>query len=247
MAKLDFCFTFYDGDATRETAHMNRLERGAYYDVLIQLRQRRRLSIDDIKKFLSRDFEAVWPALEWILKKDEDGYYIEWLENSIQKSTKHSKKQSDNIKIRYQKEETTYQSNDLVVPKNNLVIPLGDGYGIEKKEGVQGEKEKHVLSDLDTQNTVEFCAITLQRTYTTTRIRQLWDAFLIQNGGELYNKPSDRIRHFRNWIKTQPYETETMKKPPPGSHTPPSAEEVMRRQEEERKRDRERVLSNLKT
>ena len=44
MAKADFCFTYYDGDATRDMAHMNRLERGAYTDVVIQQRQRGHLS-----------------------------------------------------------------------------------------------------------------------------------------------------------------------------------------------------------
>lgn len=148
MAKLDFCFTFYDGDATRDTAHMNRLERGAYFDLFIQLRQRGRLSIDDMKKFLSRDFDAVWPALEWILKQDEDGYYIEWLENSIQKATKHSKRQAENVQNRYQKDEKNYKSNESVVPKNDSEIPLGNGYGdgIEGIEGGTGEEreETHV-------------------------------------------------------------------------------------------------------
>ncbi len=39
MAKEDFCFTYYDGDAARDMAHMNRLERGAYTDVIISQRK----------------------------------------------------------------------------------------------------------------------------------------------------------------------------------------------------------------
>src|SRR5688572_20200338 len=96
MAKADFCFNFYDGDATRDMAHMNRLERGAYMDVMIQQRQRGHLSLDDLKKFLSKDFDAVWGALEWVMKKDAAGkFFIEWLETSEARAKTHSKIQKE--------------------------------------------------------------------------------------------------------------------------------------------------------
>lgn len=116
MAKADFCFNFYDGDATRDMAHMNRLERGAYMDVVIQQRQRGSLSLDDLKKFLSKDFDAVWPALEWVLKKDDAGkFFIEWLVNSMRQSAKHAERQSQNA--------TKHK------PKTKTALPLGDGDG----------------------------------------------------------------------------------------------------------------------
>jgi hypothetical protein len=139
MAKADFCFTYYDGDATRDMAHMNRLERGAYNDVIIQQRQRGHLSIEDLKKFLSKDFDTVWPALEWVFKIDAEGkYFIEWLENSIKKAAAHSKKQSGNVRNRYQE-----PTKDI--PKQTLETPLGSGDGDEKglefeEKRVQGEK-----------------------------------------------------------------------------------------------------------
>jgi len=142
MAKADFCFTYYDGDATRDMAHMNRLERGAYNDVIIQQRQRGHLSIDDMKKFLSRDFEAVWPALEWILKVDEGGkYYIEWLENSVTRSAAHSKKQRENVLNRY-------QTPTKPLPKEPVVIPLGDGYGDGEDSLKRGEGEKLLIPEM---------------------------------------------------------------------------------------------------
>lgn len=124
MAKADFCFTYYDGDATREMAHMNRLERGAYTDVIIQLRQRGRLTIDDLKKFLSKDFDLVWPALEWILKKDEKGFFIEWLENSTKRSATFSKIQSERKSGKTKSKPTKNQTSISV-------HPLGDGHGDE--------------------------------------------------------------------------------------------------------------------
>jgi hypothetical protein len=125
MAKEDFCFTYYDGDAARDKAHMDRLERGAYDDIISAQRKKGHLSIDDIKKVLSRDFERCWPSLEWILKKDLEGrFYIEWLENSLTKSRKHSKKQKENADKRYQT-----PANDLPnhMPERNLGVPLEYG------------------------------------------------------------------------------------------------------------------------
>lgn len=84
MAKEDFCFTYYDGDAARDMSHMNRIERGAYHDIIISQRKFGHLTLDQCRKILSKDFDACWPSIELILNVDEDGkYYIEWLHNSI--------------------------------------------------------------------------------------------------------------------------------------------------------------------
>jgi len=145
MAKADFCFTYYDGDATRDMAHMNRLERGAYTDVVIQQRQRGHLSIDDLKKFLSKDFEAVWGALEWIMKKDEDGkYFIEWLENSIEKSKKQAGHQSEKGKkggrpINKKPDESQLKAE--LNPNEEKIKPLGNGDGYENGYEIENENE----------------------------------------------------------------------------------------------------------
>ena len=125
MAKLDFCFTFYDGDATRDMAHMNRLERGAYMDIIIQQRQRGHLSLDDIKKILSRDFDSVWGAIEWVMKIDTGGkYFVEWLDVSIEKAKAASKKQKENV-------ENRYQTSTKPLPNYSKNLPLEDGDGYE--------------------------------------------------------------------------------------------------------------------
>lgn len=133
MAKEDFCFTYYDGDAARDKAHLSRLERGAYDDLISAQRKRGHLSLDDIKKVLSKDFECCWPALEWILKKDEAGkYFIDWLEMSLVKMRKHSEKQKQNVTKRYQR-----PTKDL--PNSTLVVPLEDGNGNEYGNSSLGE------------------------------------------------------------------------------------------------------------
>lgn len=131
MAKSDFSFTFYDGDATRDMAHMNRLERGAYMDVLVQQRQRGHLSTDDLKKFLSKDFDAVWPALEWVMKKDAAGkFFIEWLEVSETRAKTHSKLQKD------RRSGKTKQQPKLTTG-HTLVLPVGDGNGDGDESGIE--------------------------------------------------------------------------------------------------------------
>lgn len=124
MAKSDFCFTYYDGDAASDTAHMNRLERGCYHDlVLFQRKIKGSLTLDQIKKILGKDFEQCWPSLELILKKDsEKKFFIEWLDNSEKKSKIHSKKQKSNVTKRY-------QTDTNQIPKPNFSLPLGDGNG----------------------------------------------------------------------------------------------------------------------
>jgi hypothetical protein len=121
MAKEDFCFTYYDGDAARDTTHMNRLERGAYHDVVISQRKFGHLTIEQVKKILGKDFIDCWPAIELIMKIDTEGkFFIEWLDTSIIKSRKHSKKQTENVTKRY-------QTSTKHLPKEEMVTPLGDG------------------------------------------------------------------------------------------------------------------------
>lgn len=125
MAKEDFCYTHYDGDEARDVAHMNRTERGAYGDIRISQRKFGHLTLAQIKKILSKDFEECWPAIELVLKTDDEGkFYIEWLDNSIEKMRRHSKKQKANVGKRLDK-----PNNDLDEPKFNLDHPLEDGDG----------------------------------------------------------------------------------------------------------------------
>jgi hypothetical protein len=155
MAKEDFCFTYYDGDAARDTTHMNRLERGAYHDIIISQRKFGHLTLDQCKKILGRDFMECWPAIELILKTDAEGkFFVEWLENSVIKAKKHSRKQSENRKGKTKLNQTETKQK----PNLNQTKPLGDGdgdvngdgdeIGIEiKKES--SEKLDAALVDLD--------------------------------------------------------------------------------------------------
>lgn len=144
VAKEDFCYTHYDGDEARDMTHMNRLERGAYTDIRLFQRKVGHLSLDQIKKVLSKDFEECWPAIELVMIQDEAGkYYIEWLENSMQRAKSHSAKQSENgknggrppkNKPNKNPDETQIKANDN--PDISQKKPLGDEDGNEDEEKI---------------------------------------------------------------------------------------------------------------
>lgn len=140
MAKEDFCFTYYDGDALRDMSHMNRLERGAYNDLVLQQRKFGRMTLEQIKKILGKDFDECWPSVNLVLIFEDGKYFIEWLEKSIVKMKKHSKKQSENVTKRY-------QTSTKRKPKTKVVTPLVDGdvNEDEKMKKVKSEKSKIVM------------------------------------------------------------------------------------------------------
>lgn len=125
MAKADFCFTYYDGDAARDMAHMNRLERGAYSDIIISQRKFGHLTLDQIKKILGKDFAECWPAIELVMKQAEGKFFIEWLQTSESKARTHSKYQSDKRKGKTKKNQTVTGPE----PNKTHTQPLGDGDG----------------------------------------------------------------------------------------------------------------------
>lgn len=165
MAQVDFCFRYYDGDATRDMSHMNRLQRGAYHDLIISQRKFRRLKEQTIRMILGDDYDLVWPALEMVMSEDEGGYYIAWVENSEEKMRKTSASQQKNVGERWNGKDTeqpnkntetiptlyqsdsnsipnAYQNDTKTIPINGMhsVIPLE--IEIENKKEIEIEIEE---------------------------------------------------------------------------------------------------------
>lgn len=151
MAK-DPAFLFYDGDAARDVSHMNRLERGAYFDLIQAQRKFGGYTMEQARKILGKDFDEVWPALELILSKtDDDKYFLEWVQNSIENRKEHAEKQRKRIQDYWdrKRQEEQEEINSNPIPRNNhgttAVVPLVNENEIENviidKEGVQGEKK----------------------------------------------------------------------------------------------------------
>jgi hypothetical protein len=103
----DPAFLFYDGDAARDVSHMNRLERGCYFDLIQAQRKFNSFTIEQARKILGKDFKTCWPALELILGKDQDKkYFIPWVRDSILKRQKYSEEQRERVKKRWEKRDT---------------------------------------------------------------------------------------------------------------------------------------------
>jgi hypothetical protein len=132
MAK-DPAFLFYDGDAARDVSHMNRLERGAYFDIIQAQRKFHGITVDQIRKILGKDFEQCWAALEMVLSVDENGkYFIEWIRESELKRSAHAELNRKRIQSYWDK-----KNGKSVIPRNNH----GNTEGLTKSEPLVNEIE----------------------------------------------------------------------------------------------------------
>jgi hypothetical protein len=138
----DPAFLFYPGDAANDTQFMNRLERGAYFDLVKSQRLFGGFTAVQLRKILGADFETVWPSLELVLEKDGDLFFVGWLRVSISKRDDYSKKQSERIKKRWNND-----GNTTVLPKKENEIENRNE--IEKVDEVEikpkSEKQKSEL------------------------------------------------------------------------------------------------------
>ena len=137
----DPAFLWYDGDAARDVSHMNRLERGAYFDIVQAQRKFRGITAEQARKILGSDFEAVWPSIEMILDRDETGkYIIPWVQESIDKRTKFNELQKNKIQNYWDKK---HKKNNIPrnYPGNTVEIPLENEKENEKENNTRGECE----------------------------------------------------------------------------------------------------------
>jgi len=92
----DPAFLFYDADAAKDVSHMNRVERGGYFDIIQAQRKFGRMNIDIIKKVLGHDFETVWESIKIVMTYVDDMYFIFWVEESINKRKNYCESRSTN-------------------------------------------------------------------------------------------------------------------------------------------------------
>lgn len=92
----DPAFLFYPGDASEDTQFMNRLERGAYFDILKAQKKFGKFTLDQLKKVLGGDFESCWGSLSLVLKHEDGFYFIEWVAEKIDERKKYSESRRQN-------------------------------------------------------------------------------------------------------------------------------------------------------
>jgi hypothetical protein len=138
MAK-DPAFLFYYADAASDVSHMNRLERGCYFDFLQAQKKFGPLTLESIQKILGKDFETCWQSLKMCLTYVNDMYYIAWLQDSIEKRKNYSASRAKNRKgLNNQKneEEGSTYVNHMVNENVNTIV------NVNTDKGVQGEIPK---------------------------------------------------------------------------------------------------------
>lgn len=109
--KRDPAFLFYDGDAARDVSHMNRLERGCYFDLIQAQRKFGGFTVEQARKILGKDFDTCWDAISLILIQNNGLYYIEWVHNSINDRAEFAERQRKRIQ--------DYWDKKKHIPRNN--------------------------------------------------------------------------------------------------------------------------------
>jgi hypothetical protein len=137
----DPAFLFYDGDAARDVSHMNRLERGCYFDLIQAQKKFGGYTVEQARKILGKDFESCWGSLELILTIENGVFFIGWLRVSIEKRKEHAEIQRKKIQKYWD------EKNNKVIPKNyhgiTVEIPLED----ENANAIENENVKEIKKD----------------------------------------------------------------------------------------------------
>ena len=204
MAK-DPAFLFYDGDAARDVSHLNRVERGCYFDLIQAQRKFGRMSLDVIKRVLGKDFDTCWDNLKICLSCVEDMYFIDWLENSVFKRSMYSKSRSKNrMSLKsdtYEKDMKTYDThmeNEIVIEdiKSKKVFN-----NKPKKEDFNGLPENYI------ENSIQLIKFTKQLDITQETVVGMWNVFKLQKltGNEYYANEGKVYSHFIDWLKFQKF------------------------------------------
>lgn len=131
----DPAFLFYDSDAARDVSHMNRLERGCYFDLIQAQRKFGGYTTEQARKILGKDFDLCWDALTLILSCENDVYFIEWVKDSIEKRKEHAEKQR--VRIQNYWDEKKKEFIPSLNHGNTVVIPLVN------------ENENVIVNDID--------------------------------------------------------------------------------------------------
>lgn len=189
MAKApkDPAFLFYPGDASEDTQFMNRLERGCYFDLLKAQKKRRRFSVELIKKVLGKDFEQCWPAIELVLEKDGELYYIGWVEDAIENRAAHAAKQKKRIQDYWDRkkaeaipEPIQNDTTEQPKPKSGTSLENENAIGNENEnaieiKGVQGEKRKGKLEVFEEIFTDELFVSDLSRMHPRKNLQEAFE------------------------------------------------------------------------
>jgi len=121
--RSDPAFLFYDGDAARDVSHMNRLERGCYFDLIQAQLKFGGYTTEQARKILGKDFETCWDSLSLVLECENDIYFIGWVKKSLGSRAEFAERQRKRIQDYWDK-----KKKEDEIPVNNggntVVLPI---------------------------------------------------------------------------------------------------------------------------
>lgn len=171
MAK-DPAFLFYDGDAARDVSHMNRLERGCYFDLMQAQRKFGGYTVEQARKILGKDFDDCWSAIELVLSLKDGVYYIEWVAESIEKRKEHAEKQRVRIQDYWDKKKT--ETEPINNHGNTTVLPLVNEIEIVNEKEKEHANESFILKD--------YCQNFFDPKYVTDKSIDMFDKLIRIDG-----------------------------------------------------------------
>jgi len=135
----DFSYMFYPGDVLRDTQFFTDAQKGCYLSILCCHIENIRISYDlimIITRSLS-DYEKT--SFLKIFDKDEEGYFINWAVNAIEKRSDYIKSRSNNKSGR--------KKNDEIIDEKKEIIQ--ESYDLHMVNENENKKEKVIKSELE--------------------------------------------------------------------------------------------------
>lgn len=151
MAK-DPAFLFYDGDAARDVSHMNRLERGCYFDLIQAQRKFGSYTVEQARKIIGKDFETCWEALSLVLEQENGAFFIPWVRESILKRKEFSEIQKKRINDYWEKKRNPMFNRGI-----STDIPLEDENANAIENVNKNRKRKLVFKKPTLQEVIDYC------------------------------------------------------------------------------------------
>ena len=135
----DFSYMFYPGDVLRDTQFFTDAQKGCYLSILCCHIENIRISYDllmIITRCLS-DYEKT--SFLKIFDKDDEGYFLNWAVNSIEKRSEYLKSRSNNKSGRKKNEEIIEDEKEIIT----------ESYDLHMVNVNENKKEKVIKSELE--------------------------------------------------------------------------------------------------
>ena len=187
MAK-DPAFLFYPNDYLGGTLGMTFEEKGAYIELLMLQFNRGHMT----SHMVGQTVGQIWVNIQDKFKVDTKGlFYNERLEMEQKKRKAFTGSRKNNLLGKNQ-----HTKNDK--KRGHMTSHME-----YENENVNDNVIISDITDFEIGKTIEFVRLSGGLLLTFEQVKNFWLAFIIHAEGEVHENASDKIQHFRNWLKKQ--------------------------------------------